>query len=419
MPVYPGLPDDIGEPALPADNHQRPLRIVQVLSNAPNAYPLPPTNQGGTEKVVHELTERLVQLGHDVYVYAARGSRSSANVIPYPKGLAPAAIGRFVARTLPANTDIIHDHTFNSALSSIRLPAPVVSSHHIPVRHQGVNPVYVSQNALRVNGRNHGRYVYNGINLNEYEFSDTKQNYLLFMGRIMKEKGVMHAIQVAEKTKLPLVIAGPIKDHKLFQKQIRPKLKSLPNVKYVGAVGGAAKQNLLKHARWLLFTSTWEEPFGLTMVEAMACGTPVLALAKGAVPEVLAGFPNLICQSVDEMAVKAVSSKPPSPQELRRYAEERFSRERMTDDYIQLYRSLISAAPPRMQPLRAAAKAKPGATRRKRRPHASARRGKYGKSARKPQKRLQKTGNRRVRKTAGKRATRIRRAGKPHRLKAK
>lgn len=319
----------------------KPLRIVQLVSNVPNALPLPPVNQGGTEKVVHDLTEELVKLGHTVYLYAAEGSRSSANVIHYPKDLTDATIGQFVAKTLPPNIDIIHDHTFTSAMSGTRLATPIVSTHHIPVHYQGVNPVYVSRNALKVNGKNRGRFVYNGIHLEEYEFSAEKQNYLLFMGRIIKEKGVHHAIAVAEKANLPLKIAGPVKDRNYFEKEIKPKLTSVPNIEYVGAVGGAVKQKLLKQAKCLLFPSLWEEPFGLTMVEAMACGTPVLALANGAVPEVLASFPELVCHSVNEMFAKLVLDTPPSPQELRSDVATRFSRRRMADDYVNLYREII------------------------------------------------------------------------------
>ncbi|MFD1956041.1 glycosyltransferase family 4 protein [Paenibacillus thailandensis] len=317
------------------------LRIVQVVSNVPNAYPLPPFNQGGTEKVVYDLTEELVKLGHTVYLYAAQGSSSSAHLIPYPKDLKEKNIGAFVAATLPDDIDIIHDHTFSSSMKTAALSTPVITSHHIPVRHQGFNPVYVSRNALRVHGQNNGRFVYNGINIEEYEYSEDKRDYLLFMGRIMKEKGVHHAIYVAEKANLPLKIAGPIKDLEYFNKELKPKITSLPNIEYIGAVGGALKQSLLKHAKYLLFPSLWEEPFGLTMIEAMACGTPVLALANGAVPEVLAGFPDLICHSPDEMFVKTIWDIPPRPRDLRDYVAQHFSSSRMAEEYEKLYRDII------------------------------------------------------------------------------
>ncbi|TVY12035.1 glycosyltransferase family 4 protein [Paenibacillus cremeus] len=316
------------------------LRVAQIISNAPAAYPLPPVNQGGTEKVVYELTEELVRRGIEVYLYAARGSSSHAKTIWYPTHLKEAGIRRFVARTLPKGVNLVHDHTFSSAIARRRFKVPTLCTQHI-VRNNGAkNSVYVSKRALQIVGKNKGDFVYNGININEYEFSAKKGDYLLFMGRIVKEKGILKAIEVAEKTGLKLLIAGPIKDHGLFEREIKPRLQS--NIEYVGAVGGAHKQHLLKHARCLLFPSLWEEPFGLVMIEAMACGTPVLALRNGSVPEVLGGFPNLICDSMEEMARKVLSEPLPSPEKLRSYVESHFTNLIMTDRYLEIYHRVRS-----------------------------------------------------------------------------
>lgn len=326
------------------NSSKRRLKIVQIISNAPFAHPLPPINQGGTEKVVYDLTEELVKQGHEVYLYAAKGSRSSAKVIHYPAGLSEHSIGQFIERTLPDHVDIIHDHTFNSVMGKRKVRIPTVCTHHIPVNNGISHPIYVSERALRVIGKNIGDYVYNGINPEEYEFSKEKKDYLLFIGRLIKEKGVIHAIEVAEKTDMPLVIAGPIKSKDFFYREIMPRVERNPKISYVGAVGGSQKQKLLKHAKWMLFPSTWEEPFGLTMVEAMACGTPVLALNNGAVPEVMAGYPQLICQSVEEMAQKARHQQPPLPLDLRNYVLSRFSNDRMAQSYIKHYQNAISLA---------------------------------------------------------------------------
>jgi hypothetical protein len=129
------------------------LRIVQVISNVPNARPLPPTNQGGTEKIVHELTEELVRRGHDVYLFAAKGSRSSAKLIPYPTALKNSNLGAYVLKKLPPMVSIIHDHTFSSALSRRKLRIPTVSTLHLPVRHWVQNPVYVSKRAKLIMGK--------------------------------------------------------------------------------------------------------------------------------------------------------------------------------------------------------------------------------------------------------------------------
>jgi glycosyltransferase involved in cell wall biosynthesis len=147
----------------------RRLRIIQVLSNVPYATRVSPTNQGGTEKIVYELTEELVRRGRDVYLYAAKGSRSSAKLIPYPRKLSSPKIGSFVLNTLPKNVDIIHDHTFRSVLGVRKLKIPTVCTFHIPVKHWVQHPVYVSRRAKQVMGRNRGFYVYNGINPSDYE----------------------------------------------------------------------------------------------------------------------------------------------------------------------------------------------------------------------------------------------------------
>jgi glycosyltransferase involved in cell wall biosynthesis len=319
------------------------LRIVQIISNAPNATPVPPTNQGGTEKIVYELTEQLVRRGHQVFLFAANGSKSSAKVIHYPKGLRDQGIPAFVIRNLPPNIDIIHDHTFSSALGRKKLRIPTVCTLHMPVKHWVKHPIYVSKRAQMIMGKNRGFFVYNGINPNHYQFSEHKKGYLLFIGRILREKGILHALTVAEQTKKMLIIAGPIKDRALFANIIAPRIRKNPLIHYVGAVGGKKKQDLLKHAECLLFPTIWEEPFGLVMIEAMACGTPVLALKNGSVPEILRDYPNLICRSVDEMVHKAASGRYPSPGELRRYVIRRFTTSQMTSGYIQIYKKIIAA----------------------------------------------------------------------------
>jgi glycosyltransferase involved in cell wall biosynthesis len=319
------------------------LRIVQVLSNSPNALPVPPTNQGGTEKIVYELTEELVRRGHEVILFAARGSTSSAQVKAYPRQLRESGLGRYVVRRLPPGVDIIHDHSFSSAVGRMFLRTPTVCTHHIPVRNRVLHPVYVSERALQAVGGNSGTFIHNGIDPDEYQFSAEKQDYLLFIGRLLREKGIVQALDVAERTGERLVIAGPIKDRKLFDKAIAPRLRANPKLEYAGAVGGQRKQDLLKHAKAVLFPSIWEEPFGLVIIEAMACGTPVLALRNGAVPEVMAGFPNLICRSVDEMVRKVRNEPLPEPEALRQYVTERFTTAKMADRYLELYGEVMAA----------------------------------------------------------------------------
>lgn len=190
-------------------------------------------------------------------------------------------------------------------------------------------------------GNNRGHFVYNGLSPGDYEFSYRKSSVMVFMGRILREKGVLHAIEIAEKTNRKLIIAGPVKDPALFRKEILPRIRNNPNIKFVGPVGGKRKQKLLKYAACILFPTVWEEPFGLVMIEAMACGTPVIALNRGAVPEVMAGFPELICRSVPEMIAKVKQGRYPDPAALRQYVLSRFSTSRMTDSYLSVYQKAM------------------------------------------------------------------------------
>jgi glycosyltransferase involved in cell wall biosynthesis len=325
--------------------------IVQVISNVPDARPLPPKDHGGTEKIVYELTEELVRRGHNVHLFAARGSRTRAKLTTYPPGMRDRGIGPFVAQRVPRGTTIIHDHTFTSAVGRLRLKVPTVCSLHMPVRHRVKHPVYVSRRARQVMGQGRGHYVYNGIKPEEYEFSTDKKGYLLFIGRLIRAKGVLHAIRIAEQTNKRLIICGPIKDWKLYRNEIAPRLKRNPNIRYVGSVGGKRKQSLLKHASCLLFPTVWEEPFGLVMIEAMACGTPVVALRNGSVPEVMAAFPQLICRSVPEMVRIVRAGRYPQPIKLRSYVINRFTTQKMADGYMGVYRMALGGGRVRIQDL--------------------------------------------------------------------
>lgn len=316
------------------------MRIVIVT---PNTTTLPPPKDGGTERIVYEIAKGLANRGHDIFLYARGGSLSNGTLIYYPfDSFGDHEIGAFVKQTMPPDIDIIHDHTFSSTISKVLPDQTIVSTQHIPYKTRGKNPIYVSKDALNSVGGGQGVYIYNGLQSEDYQFSETKKNYLLFMGRIIPDKGVVEAIKVAERTNSRLIIAGPKHNISYFNKQIAPRLRRNKKLTYVGSVGGQERQELLKNARCLLFPTRWREPFGLVMIEALACGTPVLALKQGAVSEVLKGLPEFICTTPREMAKKLrfVRTKY-TPAHLRNYVNANFSTQLMIDRYIQYYEEVI------------------------------------------------------------------------------
>lgn len=317
------------------------LRIVQV---APDVYPIPPINYGGIERVVYDLVEELVRRGHEVFLYAPIGSKTSAKLIPYQHDTpwCQNEIIKEVIASLPGGVDIIHDHTHASVMGRIQLPLPVVCTEHFSANCPVKYPIYASKTVLEKYGGNIGCFVHHGIDLDEFAFSDIKENYLLYIGKLDESKGPQFAIEVSEKTNKILLLAGPIHDQNYFRKQINPRILSNPNVHYIGEVGGKRKQDLMKHAECILFPTLCQESFGLVAIESMACGTPVLGFASGAVPEVLEGFPELICKNTEEMINKVKKGSYPSYKSLREYVESNFTAEKMTDNYLKIYRKIIN-----------------------------------------------------------------------------
>ena len=318
---------------------KRTLRIIQVIS--PICTPVSAVDTAGTEKIVYEITQELVKRGHRVVLYAPKGSNVSAKLVPFPKHFEDRHLPAFIRKTRPSKVDLIHDHTFTSIVRLRKMGIPVLPTHHLPTNKAFHDSVYVSH-AARENVSSNGQVVHNGINPDEYEYSEEKDDYLLFIGRILPDKGVIHAIEVAERNHQKLIIAGPIKDEEYFRNILLPRIDNNENIHYIGAVAGKQKQDLLKRARCVLFPSIWKEPFGLVLIEAMISGTPVLALNNGAALEVLEGFPQLVCNSIDELAHKALNESFPPSHVLREYVLNKFTTSTMVDQYITLYEQKIN-----------------------------------------------------------------------------
>lgn len=313
------------------------MKIVQISTNT---VPVPPIDYGGKQRDIYYLTEDLIRRGHEVILYAKKGSKSSAKTFEFPSD-DPKEQLDFIIKTMPKDVDIIHDHY--GIVAEANPPIPTIRNAHGEKKVKGQICVYVSKKILKTAGKNKGYYVHNGIGLKDYKFRKKKDDYLLFVGRITHVKGVHHAIKVAKKTGRKLIIAGPVRNNRekeYFEEKVKPHLND--QIKYVGSVGGKKKQDLFSKAYCVLFPSIWNEPFGLVPIEALACGTPVLALKHGAVPEVLKGFPELLCNDVKEMIKKVKSGKNfPRPKACRRYVKKHFSDKVMTINFLKLYKKIL------------------------------------------------------------------------------
>ena len=244
--------------------------------------------------------------------------------------------------------DIIHvNNTFGLPYSRF-VDAPFVCTiHHLNQsalsefyrQYPETQYVTISEYCRRGEPMPHVRTIHHGINISQYNFSERKQPYLSFLGRIVPVKGVHSAIEVAKMTGIPLKIAGEVQPmfRDYFNQQIRPQIDGR-FIEYIGEADFKTKNELLSNSLALLFPIEWDEPFGLIMIEAMACGTPVLALPPGSVPEVVQdGISGYICSSVGQMADRVAELGKLNPLAVRQYALDHFSVEKMASAYAALY----------------------------------------------------------------------------------
>jgi glycosyltransferase involved in cell wall biosynthesis len=346
-----------------ADTASRPLRIAQV---APLYESVPPPRYGGTERIVSYLTEELVRRGHAVTLFASGDSTTAAHLVPCaPKALRldqprDAVLRHFLELETVSSAadafDVIHGHTDYLTLPFARsVSTPTILTLHgrldlpdLPAlfaRYPDVPLVSISDSQRAPFGAQStwAGTVHHGIPLAGYPFSAAPGEYLVFIGRVSPEKGLDLAIRIAEAVGLPLRVGAKVDaaDQRYFDSVIRPLLGS-PLVEFIGEVDEATKVELLGHARALLFTIDWPEPFGLVMLEAMACGTPVVARPCGAVPEVLVdGVTGFLGEGLDDLiaAVRAVDRLDRAA--CRAHVEANFSVGRMADGYEALYRKLL------------------------------------------------------------------------------
>lgn len=342
------------------------MRIAQI---APLIERVPPKRYGGTERVVHALTEELVARGHEVTLFASGDSRTSAKLVSvYPHGLRESRVNDIyganvwtmlnigVAYRQQEQFDIIHDHSGYLGLPSAELSAtPVIMTCHGPFtpenRHiyrvlRKANLVTISKAQASVPGLNYLGTVYNGLPLETYPFSEEHDGYLLFVGRISPEKGAHLAIELALNVDLPLIIAAKLDDvdRNYFRMQIEPYLSE--QIRWVGEVDEDERNRLMSRAYAFVHAATWREPFGLTLIEAMACGCPVIGTRMGSIPEIVEdGVTGFVVDSVEEM-IDAVYELPAIDRAAcRDRALGFFSARRMTDEYERLYEKLVRQQP--------------------------------------------------------------------------
>ena len=340
------------------------MRIAQI---APLYESVPPFAYGATERVVAYLTDELVARGHEVTLFASADSTTRARLIPVcPKGLwRDAEVWdtlthhvRQLAQVIrhADEFDIAHFHgePLHFACAG-RLPCRTLTTLHGRLLPRDHGPLFREFAAAPLVSISHSQRapvphanwagtVYHGLPPTEFELQRSAGSYLLFLGRMMPEKRPDLAVEIARRSGWPLKLAARIHpgERGYFRDVIEPLLaRSRGFTEYLGEVGGTIRRDLLANARALLLPIDWDEPFGMVMIEAMACGTPVIAFRRGAVPEVLEhGVSGFIVDNVDE-AVDAVSRIDEIGRDAcRRAFEQRFTAGRMTDEYLQIYESL-------------------------------------------------------------------------------
>lgn len=334
---------------------------MRVAMLAPIAWRVPPRHYGPWERVVSLLTEGLVEWGIDVTLFATADSITQARlaaVCPKPYSEDPDVDAK-VWECLHISSvferasefDIIHNHFDFLPLSySGLVGTPLITTIHgfsseriVPVfrKYNGLAYYVAISEADRRRDIDYVATIHHGIALEEFTFREQPGEYLLFFGRIHPHKGVVEAIQLARRSGRRLVIAGIIQDQAYFEGQVAPRIDG-DQIQYIGSVGPGERDKLLGEAHALVHLINFDEPFGLSMIEAMACGTPVIANRRGSIPEVIEDGRTGFIVDGPEQAVEAVTlvARLDRPS-IRGYVEEKFSRDKMVSAYIDAYNKVL------------------------------------------------------------------------------
>ena len=345
------------------------LRIAQV---APLWMRVPPPDYGGAELMVHWLTEELVRTGHDVTLFASGDSATSASLhatsdrgivekmrdgAAYQyEGYAVSALAQALQRG--REFDVIHSHvgpiglalgrvTKTPVVHTVHAGLDSVDEHWLLAQHPDAAVVAISDSQVATVDAQRRRSIttiYHGMDFAKYEPSADHDGYVVFLGRMAPYKNPAGAIRIARAAGLPIVLVGKPQngsERRYFDEEVAPLVDG-QTVRYVGAVAQEEKVHLLQRAAALVFPIEWDEHFGLVMIEAMSCGTPVAALKRGSVPEVVEpGTTGDYASSEDELAALLPSIVSLDRVNVAHRARERFSVERMTSEYVTAYRALV------------------------------------------------------------------------------
>jgi glycosyltransferase involved in cell wall biosynthesis len=345
-----------------------PLRIGLI---PPFWTPIPPKTYGGIERMVDLLAEDLVRRGHDVTLFGTGDSKTSARLVPVCEknmldymaeteayvyeAYANAAVARVLAQA--GECDVLHFHIgmhWMPFASLVKTPSLFTIhtfasyddrwlARNFPgVGLSGISRFQVSQLAEMSGGREFP-VVYNGTDFGTFEPRFGRGEYLAFLGRMSFDKNPLGAIQIAKAAGMPLVLAGKAqgkKEEAYFETEIKPLIDG-EMVRFIGPVDHAQKTELLRNAAAMIFPIQWAEPFGLVMIEAMACGTPVLGRTLGSVAEVIdSGVTGYHAAEIEEMVALLPETLALDRRVVRARAEERFSFTKMVDGYLEIYRNL-------------------------------------------------------------------------------